>query len=177
MKTRHSFWLLAFILFNLNLSVDAATYQDDGIGAQFATLVFLPEDEEKNRIEHISANWETSFTPMAIEVMSLARTDLAQRLLTLLQQKTGQDIGYDTNDWFVWWWKQAQVQSVEYANFKARLYRQIDPKFDAYFSKDRESRTHLDEIRWGGVDLARLPAHRAFWFGWFSAFPETILIK
>ena len=28
-----------------------------------------------------------------------------------------------------------------------------------------------------GEALARLPAHRAFWFGWFSAFPETELVK
>ena len=28
-----------------------------------------------------------------------------------------------------------------------------------------------------GATLARLPAHRAFWFGWFAAFPETELIK
>ena len=28
-----------------------------------------------------------------------------------------------------------------------------------------------------GRTLARLPAHRAFWFGWSSAFPETELVK
>jgi hypothetical protein len=28
-----------------------------------------------------------------------------------------------------------------------------------------------------GETLARLPAHRAFWFGWFAAFPETELVK
>ena len=28
-----------------------------------------------------------------------------------------------------------------------------------------------------GTELARLPAHRAFWFGWFAAFPETELVK
>lgn len=28
-----------------------------------------------------------------------------------------------------------------------------------------------------GEELARLPAHRAFWFGWFAAFPDTELIK
>ena len=28
-----------------------------------------------------------------------------------------------------------------------------------------------------GEELARLPTHRAFWFGWFSAFPGTELIK
>ncbi len=29
----------------------------------------------------------------------------------------------------------------------------------------------------GGAELERLPAHRAFWFGWFSAFPDTELVK
>ncbi len=160
MKTRPSFWLLAFILFSLNLPVHATTDQTNGIAEQFATLFFLSEDEKQNRIEDISANWENSFTPMAIEVMPLARSDLARKLLELLQQKTGQDIGYDTNNWFVWWWKQAPVQSLEYAYFKARLYRQIDPKFDAYFSKDRESRIRLDEIRWGGVKQDGIPPLR-----------------
>jgi len=28
-----------------------------------------------------------------------------------------------------------------------------------------------------GRTLERLPAHRAFWFGWFAAYPDTILIK
>jgi hypothetical protein len=72
-------------------------------------LFFLTEDEKQSRIDHISANWEACFTPMAIEVMSLARTDLAQRLLELLQQKTDQDIENNTNDRFVLRWKQASV--------------------------------------------------------------------
>jgi hypothetical protein len=25
--------------------------------------------------------------------------------------------------------------------------------------------------------LKRLPAHLAFWFGWYSAFPNTLLVK
>ena len=28
-----------------------------------------------------------------------------------------------------------------------------------------------------GVTLSRLPAHRAFWFGWHAAFPGTRLVK
>jgi len=28
-----------------------------------------------------------------------------------------------------------------------------------------------------GQSLKRLPAHRAFWFGWYSAYPETRLVK
>jgi hypothetical protein len=29
----------------------------------------------------------------------------------------------------------------------------------------------------GGTRLARVPAHRAFWFGWYAQFPQTILHK
>ena len=28
-----------------------------------------------------------------------------------------------------------------------------------------------------GAELARLPAHRAFWFGWYAAYPETRLVR
>ena len=39
---------------------------------------------------------------------------------------------------------------------------------------------HVDESRLigpNGETLKRLPAHRAFWFGWHAAFPDTRLIK
>ena len=29
----------------------------------------------------------------------------------------------------------------------------------------------------GGETLKRLPAHRAFWFGWYAAYPKTRLVK
>jgi hypothetical protein len=29
----------------------------------------------------------------------------------------------------------------------------------------------------GGRTLKRLPAHRAFWFGWYAAYPDTRLVK
>ena len=28
-----------------------------------------------------------------------------------------------------------------------------------------------------GTELARVPAHRAFWFGWRAAYPDTVLVK
>jgi hypothetical protein len=45
---------------------------------------------------------------------------------------------------------------------------------------DRGNVWHLNESRLSGPageTLQRLPAHRAFWFGWHSAFPDTRLIK
>lgn len=109
---------------------------------------------------HIADNWQPDFTPMAIEVMSLARSELAAQLLLLIQQKTGQKIGYDTNNWFVWWWQQDSKMYVDYADFKSKLYRQVDPKFGPYFSNDHESRIRLDEVRRGGVRQDGIPPLR-----------------
>ena len=33
-----------------------------------------------------------------------------------------------------------------------------------------------DKLVGDGKELARLAGHRAFWFGWHSAFPDTILV-
>ena len=160
MKTRNSLWLLAFIFFNIHFSVQAATDETDNIADQFATLFFQTAETKQSRIDHISDNWQSGFTPMAIEVMSLARGELAAQLIQLLQEKTRQNIGRDPNDWFVWWWKQTPAQTDDYADFKARLYRQIDPKFEAYFSNEDDARIRLDEIRWGGVRQDGIPPLR-----------------
>jgi hypothetical protein len=34
-----------------------------------------------------------------------------------------------------------------------------------------------DKLSIDGAKLARLPAHRAFWFGWHAAYPDTLLVK
>jgi Protein of unknown function (DUF3179) len=48
-------------------------------------------------------------------------------------------------------------------------------------ARDREGRTwRVDEdqlIGPAGQKLARMPAHRAFWFGWYSQYPATRLVK
>ena len=43
-------------------------------------------------------------------------------------------------------------------------------------SEGREWRLSEDGLTSGDTTLARLPAHRAFWFGWHAAYPDTILI-
>lgn len=160
MKTHHSLWILFVTLFSFNLSAHAATENKHDFSEQLATIFAKSPEEKSSLIKKISDNWETGYTPMIIEVMSLARREMSNQLLQLLQQKTAQKIGHNTNDWFVWWWQQEQVQAEDYAYFKARLYRQIDPKFGAYFENERESRIRLDEIRWGGVKQDGIPPLR-----------------
>ncbi|MEM7582739.1 MAG: DUF3179 domain-containing protein [Acidobacteriota bacterium] len=57
------------------------------------------------------------------------------------------------------------------------------------FASWDQDRIAVDEegVRWtmdedqltaaDGATLARLPGHRAFWFGWYSAYPETRLVR
>ena len=83
------------------------------------------------------------------------------RTIDLLQRKTGQSFGRNMNDWYFWLWNRPLNLSDHYANFKASLYRNIDPRFEKYF-RDRQAlaRIRLDEIRWGGVQQDGIPPLR-----------------
>ncbi len=67
-----------------------------------------------------------------------------------------------------------------------RAYRLAGQRFDAYDGKDTVTDSagitwQLTEMNLSATDgssvLARLPAQRAFWFGWHAAFPNTRLVK
>ena len=133
---------------------------EEGMVQQFVNLLFLPQDLWTSRLENISNNWERGFTPMAIEMLSLSRGELGFHFRELLQKNTGQNFGYDTNEWFVWWWQQEPAQAEIYPEFKSQLYGLIDKKFSEYFSADRINNIRLDEVRWGGVRQDGIPPLR-----------------
>ncbi|MEM7548634.1 MAG: DUF3179 domain-containing protein [Bacteroidota bacterium] len=125
---------------------------------------FSQPDPRKNSetIKTIKENWKSEYSTMVLEVTYLIRDpNLSFELITLLQDKTGKDFGYDFNEWYEWLWNQDQDIIEEYDAFKARLYKFIDPKFETYFSDRGESATiRLDEIRWGGVGQDGIPPLR-----------------
>ena len=45
----------------------------------------------------------------------------------------------------------------QYAEFKARIYEVIDPRFREYFDNQPRAAIRLDEIRWGGVHRDGIP--------------------
>ncbi len=64
-----------------------------------------------------------------------------------------------------------------------RVYETRGRKFVAYdrdatVTDDQGGKWELSEdgLRRDGDSLARLPAHRAFWFGWHAAYPDTNLV-
>lgn len=65
-----------------------------------------------------------------------------------------------------------------------RVYASTGLHFDRYDgdrtltgADGRAWQLHEDALRSDGRTLPRVPAHRAFWFGWHAAFPHTRLVK
>ena len=136
---------------------------DTGVGdtaEKFVELMFLPPDKLAGPIRQISDQWESGFTPIFIELLSLSVGQRAHLFVYLLSEKTGQDFGLDTNRWFIWWWQQKPEEPFAYAEFKSLLYGNIDEKFKSYFDSSRPSRIRLDEVRWGGVLQDGIPPLR-----------------
>ena len=123
-------------------------------------IFFIPEEKWDEGFKQVSDDWQESYTPMAIEMLSLARGEMAFRFVDLLKQKTKQDFGTDPNRWFEWWWQQDIEANASYPEFKSRLFGLIDKKFEGYFSTERQSRIRLDEVRWGGVKQDGIPPLR-----------------
>lgn len=71
------------------------------------------------------------------------------------------------------------------ADGSSRVYEQTDVRFTQYDGqlrlRDSDGTTwKLEEDRLTAPDgrsLARLPSHRAFWFGWLASYPSTRLVK
>ena len=110
----------------------------------------------------IDAHWKAEYIPQLLEIMSVPRSDyILQRTIDLLTRKTGQEFGSNLNDWYFWLWNQPEKSLPHYADFKADLYEQIDPRFAKYFrARQSSARIRLDEVRWGGVLQDGIPPLR-----------------
>jgi hypothetical protein len=116
----------------------------------------------KQLLSEIESDWSPAYIPALLETATYASAFVTEReIFALLRRQTGQDIVADVNRWHEWWWNQPAVQTADYGNFKADLYRQIDQRFGRYF-KDRQDSAliRLDEVRWGGVVQDGIPPLR-----------------
>lgn len=79
------------------------------------------------------------------------------RLVRLLQKKTGKRFGHDLDRWRRLVWDAPYDPHARYADFKARLYGRLDPRFAAFFAHDPKARIRLDQVDWGGVGVNGIP--------------------
>ncbi len=126
-------------------------------------LGFFSQDKEEREaaLSFVKRTWKPSYLAMMLEVLNFNRDpNLYRELVTLLEQNTGQQLGFDLDAWYQWLWSQPPDDHPNYAGFKSALYANIDDVFAGYFSDERHTEIRLDEIRWGGVPQDGIPPLR-----------------
>ena len=106
----------------------------------------------KASLGRIRDGWRDAYTAPLIELVAFVPVLSVQtEVLAQLEKITGVRSRGDLNPLYEWLWARAPGEHPDYAEFKAALYEQVDPRFREYFGKERKSAIRLDEIRWGGV--------------------------
>lgn len=148
----------------LSILFVAASSADETIDRTEFTLRRLTSPDpgfQLGALEALDRDWQDNLTPAVLEFVSVTRSSLLRtRGFELLRKRTSADRGYDVNGWYSWAWEQQFTLPPYYADFKARLYERIDPRFAKYFDVDRPADIRLDEIRWGGVFQDGIPPLR-----------------
>ena len=124
---------------------------------KFIAMLSLEHNTIAAGIAEAQMNWDISYVPMLLEVASYLPGQHRARIMELLEAQTGQRLGYDSDKWFQWLWKQEYKSHPRYNSFKSALYRLRDPRFTEYFVDTKNATIRLDEIRWGGVVRDGIP--------------------
>lgn len=135
-------------------TVDDLKKDDATITAAFNTLLSTKNAVEINHaLLDIDRYWDDAYLPQMLDLMSVPPSFvLYQQIHDLLKKKTGEDFIGDTHKWYSWLWNKAENRSISYPDFKADLYKRIDPVFQEYFrGRGDVARIRIDEVRWGGV--------------------------
>ena len=110
------------------------------------------ESAARTALGRIRDAWRDAYTAPLLELVGhVPVRDVQIEVFKVLEQGTGQRFGADLDQWYQWLWSREPGEHPDYAEFKATLYEQVDPRFREYFGKQRKAIIRLDEIRWGGV--------------------------
>ena len=121
------------------------------IGA-FLGVLNTNESAARAALGRVRAGWRDAYAAPLLELVGFVPIrDVQLEVFAVLEHGTGRRFGADLDRWYDWLWTRAPAQHPDYAEFKAALYEQVDPRFREYFGKQRVATIRLDEIRWGGV--------------------------
>jgi len=102
-------------------------------------------------LARIRDGWRDAYTAPLLELAGFVPVLAVQvEVLSQIERTTRRRSG-GLNAHYEWLWAREPGEHPDYAEFKAALYEQVDPRFREYFGKGRKTAIRLDEIRWGGV--------------------------
>jgi hypothetical protein len=118
----------------------------------FYGLLNQNEAAAQASLKRIRAGWRKEYAAPLLELVGFVPSRETQLgILSALEQASGRPFGGSLDGWYEWLWSSEQVVHPDYAEFKAGLYEQVDPRFREYFANRPKTLIRLDEIRWGGV--------------------------
>ena len=121
-------------------------------------LLNADEREVEKALASVEAHWHAGQRVMLIELLPFVRHQrAADGIVDLLDRMADIDTNRDTEAWYREIWNEPYDPHPQYAQFKARLYSEIDPSFAEYFVDQAPATIRLDEIRWGGVGRDGIP--------------------
>lgn len=128
---------------------------------EMVEMLFAEPGTQRKTLRTLRATWQPGYAVMLVELLGLSRDPaLSEQLVNALESHTGQTFGRDLKAWYDWIWNQDIEPHPQYADFKNRFYRLIDPHFGRYFFDDPPPEIRLDEVRWGGVHQDGIPPLR-----------------
>lgn len=128
----------------------------------FLGLISNNSQKQKAAVEYIQSNWTQAFIAPLLDILGMWREPWLQKEITILLAKHAPEI---TPDYFLGsqqLWENPPNYARFYADFKAHLYKSIDPAFFRYFNNRVDlTKIRLDEIAWGGVKQDGIPPLRS----------------
>ena len=123
----------------------------------FLALLDVPSAKARAALARIERQWQDGYAAMLLEGSDFMPDNFVQRdVLALLARKSGLG-STDADALYEWLWATAPPLHPQYAEFKARLYEVLDPRFREHFERQPKTAIRLDEIRWGGVRRDGIP--------------------
>lgn len=124
----------------------------------FQNLIGYDQQKKTEALNFLQKNWSKSYVPPLLDIMRLSQDDWQQQVIRSLFDEHVPAIKADFFNGIQWLWKDMPYYGNYYADFKAYLYRTVDPAFYQYFNKrGNQAKIRLDEIIWGGVRQDGIP--------------------
>jgi hypothetical protein len=103
-------------------------------------------------LDRVRAAWRHDYAAPMLELLGfIPSQQVRQGVAAALAQASGRPFDGTLDGWYRWLWSLPPTAYPDYAEFKAGLYEQVDPRFREYFAGRPRAEIRLDEIRWGGV--------------------------
>lgn len=121
-------------------------------------------------IKKLSSEWDIKRFRRCLDLLPVVSQDtIPASMFQLFRDQYGTENGSDVGAWTrkLWQLEGGMVKAdsgysdPSYPDFKALLYRKLDPRFSEYFGHDKRSSIALSEILWGGVTRDEIPPLRS----------------